>query len=484
MDQITRDRIELARRDPNDFVEFCFVDKRKRALKQGRVHRRWQDAMGQHRHLMIGGHRRLGKTTQVISRTIYELGNNVDEQITFISANDDKAHKRVGAVRRHIERNEKVHLVFPGLEIEQASASRLLLRRPWVDKDASVEGYGVLSAGTGDRSGLAIFDDPCDRRNALTVPALRKAVKVAYRNDWINLLGPEDRSWYLFNPWHADDLTAELIAAGEIPVVRDFVKPTFDADGRLIDVDPVCEEMWNRDALMARYRHLGQRAFLRGYCGMFADDADRIVDPDWFRYGWPDFNLTESVRIQTWDGAAPYQTVTDDPDYVACLDGYASPLASKAFVADAWHGRRMSLRQQVKAVLDRMWTEPYPAYVGIEQIGESALCSEVAEHHAEFPEGTELVPIKRRGQSKTQRLESVSAIVEHGAVLLAPHLNPNVHPDAVPLVDEVVDPDPDHDDLRDVFVDFLTIARRVVRLGGGMGYEHAAPELESSIAIY
>lgn len=492
--RLTNLQVELARKDPNAFVEFCFTDKRKRKLRQGRIHKRWQDAMSRHKDVLIEAPRDHGKTTQVLARALYELGRNRDTRIVIVACNDTKAAKRLGEIRRHIERNEYLQRVFPILEFEEASKTKLLLRRDFIAKDCSVEAYGVLSSGTGDRADIVIFDDVCDRRNSLTVQALRRQVKDAYSNDWMNLLredDPDARSWYIFTPWHKDDLSHDLKAAGVIPLVSDRVEVEWGDGNEAKRIGAVWKEGWPEYALRRRLAKIKKRAFQRGYCCNAIDDTERLFNVEMLSYGWPSFKLTEAIRIQTWDGAAPYNPYKqkkrdpDSVDFVAHVDGYASPMHSTAFVADAWQRQNMRLREQVREVFRRAHDGPPPAYVMIEQQAESALAPEVADWietgKAHFPEGTELV-IPKRTEGKVLRAEPQAGIVDDRAVMLAPHLSPE-NEDAVPLVEQLGEfPFGEHDDLVDAFVDFIMLAGKLCRLGV-QPEDLPPPELESSCMI-
>ena len=476
--------VDAARRDKNAFIEYCFRDKNNKPLRQGAVHEHWQAALSKHQHVMIGGSRDHGKSTNAIGALLWELGHNPDETFTIIGANESKANKRVREVRTHIERNERVQEVFPRLKLEASSASQLMVKRRSISKNASVEGYGVLGAGTGDRSGVILFDDVVDRRNALTIPAMRKAVKDAYYNDWINLLPPDGRSWYLFNPWHKDDLSHELMAKSDMPCVKSFVKADWNEDGTIKKLHPVWPEKWGVRALLARLKRITMRAFRRGFLGEAMSDDEKLFSYDWFDFKWPTFKLTEAVRIQTWDGAAPYQTQSDDPDYVAMVDGYVSPMHGRAFIANAAHWQRLSLSQQVDEVVRAANTGPPPTYVMIEQHGESALCAEVCQAINRLPPSTEVIPFRSRGQSKPVRAQGVTKVCEDGRVLVAPALDPNQHEDCVPLLDELTDfPFSAHDDLVDAFVMFLVLARAVANFEL-VGDEMSDDDLESQVMVY
>lgn len=489
-EQIREAHRELARKDPNAWMEHAWKDKRGNRLRQGAIHREFQDAASEHQHLLVEFHRFGGKTTQAVGRAVWELGNDPDLGITIVCANDSKAKKRLGEIGNNIERNPDVKSVFPGLVVESQSKTQLLIRRLGIARDYSVEAYGVLSSGTGDRSGLVIFDDVCDRRNSLTQPALRRQVKDAYA-DWLNLLGPTGRSWYLFTPWSNEDLSHDLIKQGNIPLLRKLVKVDWASDGSPRYIEPAWPEMWGRAALMERLDKIQLRAFKRDFCGEAVDDSERVIWPDWFKFGPPPFNLAASTRTQIWDGAAPRKVKSrGGGDYMAFVDMYVSALAGKIYIADAWRARGLGPSQQVAAVASRLHLGPPVKWLVIEQVGESALASLVAESGMldRIDENgnpvTTLIPIGTEGKRKEIRAaEYLAPLMEGGHVVWAEKLDPDQNPEAPPVKAELVDLlFSDNDDLADCAVYGARVAKHLVRFGDSPGGD--VPTVNGEVNIY
>jgi hypothetical protein len=478
---VERARVVLARRDPNAFVEECWKDKYGNRFVQGDIHRDFQDAASAHRHVMFETHRFAGKTSQAMARAVWEHGRDRDLGTTIICANEEKAKKRLNEIRLNVERNADVRRVFPDLEVQSGNTSQLLFTDRGISRDMSVEAYGVLSSGTGDRSDLLIFDDVCDRRNTLSQPALRRQVKEAY-GDWMNLLGPDGRSWYLYTQWHNEDLSQDLKNRGTIPLIRRLVNIDWTSAWEPRRVDPVWPEKWDAKALLQRMHEIGPRAFKRDFCGQAVDDSERAIWPEWFQFGPPPFPLGSAVRVQLWDGAAPRRTGGRDADYMAYVDMYVSALAGKVFFADAWRARGLKPSEQVAAVRSRLLFGPTPRYLVIEQQGESALAALVAESGI-VGDSTTLVPITSEGKRKEIRAaEYLAPLMEGGHVVWAEKLDPEWREDAPPVKAELVDlPFGDHDDLADCAVYGARVAKRVARFGM---VEGNVPEVTAEVNIY
>ena len=163
-------RRELARRDVNDFCEYAMTGPQGSPWMQQPFHREWQELLplqGPYR-LLIGAPRESAKTSQMaIARVIWELGRNPDLRVKIVTASDNLAGDIVAAIARHIAANPRVHEVFPRLKPASAGlwpkpgaqTNRLMVARTSKEKDPSVAGYGVMSAGVGGRADLIIFDD-------------------------------------------------------------------------------------------------------------------------------------------------------------------------------------------------------------------------------------------------------------------------------------------------------------------------------------
>jgi hypothetical protein len=179
--------------------------------------------------------------------------------------------KRLGAVRSHLERNHRLHMVFPHLRKPEESVKwtdhLLTIKRSLVgEKEPSLEARGILSSATGSRATKIYFDDVCDRRNTINQPALRPKVKESFYDVWMNLLDEDGRAVYIFTAWHKRDLSMDL---------KD--NDLWELLQLLIDKDytPIWEEKWTKKALIRKEKSIGKRSFARGFRGQVLSDDDK-----------------------------------------------------------------------------------------------------------------------------------------------------------------------------------------------------------------
>ena len=264
---------ERARRDPNAFAELAMVDQSGRPWRQQPFHRQWQGLIPREgpAKILIAAPREFAKTSQMILRIIWELGNNPELRIKVVSASADLAGNIVAEIQRHIEHNPWVRLVFPHLKPDPKgpwSRGELLVQRRSLAKDPSVVAAGLFSTGVGGRADLIVFDDVCDQRNTVEQAAMRGHVKRMFYETWLNLLGPDGRAVYIATVWHVDDLTMELRSSGAWQV---WWRPARD---------PVTSELlwpghWPAEALTRREREIGARSFARQFLLQPVSDEER-----------------------------------------------------------------------------------------------------------------------------------------------------------------------------------------------------------------
>jgi len=252
---------EAAREDVNVFCEFCFSDETGQGWRQASFHREWHQLIDENDRVQIWAPREHAKSTQMCARIIWELGRNPNLRCRIVAANDDLAKLRLGWIKRQIERNPRVRMVFPSLQPDYRRGweKTAIYVRGSTEADPSVDAAGVLSTGTGTRCDFLVGDDVVDQRNAILQPALRQAVKEAWREVWTNTLTPRAKAVYICTPWHLDDLSYELAQNPEWVHWRQTA--IIDEDRRLT----LWPERWPWERLMKRRREIGERAFARNF---------------------------------------------------------------------------------------------------------------------------------------------------------------------------------------------------------------------------
>lgn len=307
--------IEQSRVDPNTFMEFVFRDRNGSRFQQQWFHEEWQDAMVNHQRIMILASQEHGKTEQVLGYVLWRLGRNPNLRIKIVGNSDEEAKKRVSAVGEHVERNPRLHLVFPHLKASQRNAwtfFKLFVEREFISKDPSLEAKGVLSSGAGGRADILLFDDPVDLRNTFQNPSLIPKVIEQHDNVWDNLGDPDTQRIYICTPWTTTDLTHVLIERRKYKVLRYFAG--HEKDGRPSEnrYKPLWPVKWGEPQLKDKEQNIGTRAYDRGFRGiplsqeeaLFAN-IDRCmnwlegfekVKPEWPRYTGVDLAISKSAK--------------------------------------------------------------------------------------------------------------------------------------------------------------------------------------------
>lgn len=416
------------------------------------------EVAGHHNHITDGiiTH----NTSQIVGRTIWELGRHPDLRVKIACASDGRAKERLYEVVQHLENNPRIQEVFPNLkraDFGEWSKHKIVVRRSVPHRDASVEALGITSTATGGRADLLIADDAVDRRNALSFPALREQIKQAWRSDWTNLLEPESRVWYICTLWHKDDLSHQLMG-----------NPAYQKLFYAIDADfgAMWPEKWTEASLRLRHAEIGSVEFNRGFRNQAVDDESQTVRAGWVKFA----DLTKDERFLaplaagslvffTSYDAASTPTGKKEQDYSSSCTIAVDVDAHRVFIVDAWHAR-LSLSGMSDQVV-REYRKYKPFRILIEKVGLSALDEWVLNNE---PDLAGVVEVTKPRISKAQRLLAVTPIMERGDVIFSRYLDPDADtwdPARGSLVHELLDfPFAKHDDMVDAFSQALDGARR------------------------
>jgi len=450
-------QIRTAREDFSAFMEYCFRDETEsRQVQMQWFHDEWSQAMGEENHLIIVAPRDHGKTTIIVGRVLWELGRNPNLRIKIVCASDGRAKERLYEVVQHIKLNPRLKEVFPGLvgsEEGEWSKHKIVVKRTARHRDASVEALGITSTATGGRADLLIADDVVDRRNALSMPALRDQIKQAWRSDWSNLLEPDSRVWYICTLWHKDDLSHELM---ENSAYRTLFYSVPDDFGSL------WPDKWPESALRIRHRQIGTIEFNRAFRNQAVDEESSLVRPHWFIFSKLRHEKVFSERLNELTFFTSYDTavgVKQINDYFASCTIAVDEPEHRLYVVDSWHGH-MSIKEQAAAVISEA-RRFQPFRVLIEKVGQSTLDEWVIN---EQPEMAGLIEVTKPRVSKYHRLAAVTPLLEAGQVIFSHHLDPDRkewEAGRGNLVGELRDfPFGRHDDMVDAFSQALDAARR------------------------
>lgn len=441
--------LQVARADPNTFIEHCFTDSETgEPLKQQWFHREWHAAANRYKRLRIRAPRAHGKTCQIaIGRALWEIGNNPNLRIKIVCASDGKAMERLFEITDNLEHNPRIREVFPHLRPAQRgewSKHKIIVARSRRMKDASIEAVGVTSTATGGRCDLLLPDDVCDRRNSLMFPKLRKTVKHSWRSDWTNLLMPTSRVIYIYSPWHRDDLSHQIEAEGIYHAVEHDIPQ---------NLDPIWPDKWGKRELQERLEEIKSIEFNRGFRNVIIDESTSIVNPNWISYFDPREISAENLQfITTYDLAVGEKAGTD---YFACVTLAIDPSALMVYVVDAYHCRVTVLKQAALVTADAARYKPFRVAL------ETTAYQDALRQILVATEALPIEPVKPK-ISKTLRLQAITPWLEQGRVLFSQRLDPTrpgYRTDRGSLLDELLGfPFEEHDDFVDAFTQGMKVA--------------------------
>jgi hypothetical protein len=272
-----RTRVEVARRDVNEFIEFVgrHEDKPAEPIRQAHVHEEFQRLANEHRRLVIWSHIESGKTSQLsILRPLWLLGRNPNLRIAVVSNTAAQAKKILSAQQKYINESEALREVFPELTPgAKWSDQAYTVKRTTHAKDYSVQGLGVHGAILGARLDVLILDDILDYENTRT-PAQRQELW-----QWVTstLFGRLTRNAVVIvvgTAWHPEDILHRL---GKMPGWHNARFPILDEDTG----DPRWPEAWPKDRVEEKARDLGPLEAARQLFCRARDDGESRFKREW-----------------------------------------------------------------------------------------------------------------------------------------------------------------------------------------------------------
>jgi hypothetical protein len=423
-------QIRLARNSVNHFASLCFADIHGLPLRQGQVHRDLQAFLTAHPRGMVVLPRDHGKSVQIGIRLLWELGRKPGLRIKIVCATESLAAERGRFIRDHIAGNPMVRQVFPHLcATKPWEPVRFSVHRPATIMGPSVSALGVGVRSTGARADLIVCDDIVDV-TALRSLADRQRVKANFKENLVNLLEPDGRLWYVFTPWHRDDLSADLQRSGAYAEFRRSVGP---------DLEPVWPEHWPRQRLAERRAEIGTTAFGRAYRLVCTTDEETALRPEWFRTWHTDAPLERTILAV--DPAASTSVRADRTAIVALgqtADGVVRCLEATA--------RRVTGPEMVHWLTeaDRFWR---PDAIVFESQGPFAALKDLLVAHCPFGGKVHAVTHVR---CKAERIRAFGVHAENGRFLLKGDAAGQIDPAQMSLFDELTTfPLADSDDLAD-----------------------------------
>ena len=230
--------VAASRVNINAFMQFVMKDKKGRRFIQTDFHKRWQSAWTRHERCILEAPIEHGKTEQLVGRILWEIGQNPNCNIIFVSNTVGQATKVTAAVKKHIEENNDYHLVFPEVspDISKWTESQFTVKRDTIQKDPTVQAVGLHGAIQGARCSLLIIDDILDFENTRT-PALLEDTIAWFKAAPLTRVIEGGRVWFIGTPWVKGDIQDHVRKSGtyhfEVTRARENGKSIWWPDWRL-----------------------------------------------------------------------------------------------------------------------------------------------------------------------------------------------------------------------------------------------------------
>lgn len=287
-DPLKEYNIEQARTDINAFIEYVIRDETtNEAVKQAPLHETWQYLFAQNKFISIWAAMEHGKTTQILSYVLFNLGRNPNLRVIIVSKTDGLAKKLISALERYIEESDELHEVFPELvpgEQEQDvwSAVACTVKRPnKFIRDPSVQAFGLGGTPTGARCDLLIFDDLLSIDNVST-PELREKVWEAVQNKYVSRMTKQGQAISIGTPYHPEDFLHRLEETNKkLAIWKTFKFPAINP--KTWDAKTIAwPERWTVEGLREKQRRAGSLAeFARQMLCEARDDSNSQFREVW-----------------------------------------------------------------------------------------------------------------------------------------------------------------------------------------------------------
>ena len=463
-----RNLIYAARRDPNVFIELAmdntwsnrdlqktmiqswFHEELHRLLNKGMKSRNPHRIAQAHRYAAIALPRGAGKTTQVIGRVLWEFGNDPNLRIKLVAESKEVAVQRVYEIKTHIERNAYLGVVFPNLrggDTDQWTNKKIYLNRDIVSRDPSLIAAGVFDSGTGGRADILIGDDVVSRRNAMTQSKLRKEVKGLWWSTWVPQLTKTGRIFYIFTPWHKDDLSHEIVKKQNFVTFTVPVGPNFETPW---------PERWTQEELIDKYELLGKTEFARAYWLEASEDSEPAVAEEWIQYTDVDPEVIKDMGVVL---SVDLAVGKSSGDFFA-IAVLAWDRNKQKVIALDYVNKRMPLPKQILEI--RRLADVYkPDWIVVESVGMQEVLADTIRDSAHLTKYRSRIFTFTPNKSKRLRLESISPNIQSGEVLFERSLSPYTAYEHGELIEQLIEFGiAAHDDISDAFVQGVVFLKR------------------------
>ncbi len=268
-----------------DFIEYAIRDEETgRVLRNAEYHKEWQAHWRDNSFASLIAPVEHGKTQQMLGKILHLLGNDPNLRVALISNTSDQAQKLLRSVRTHIDRNERLHEVFPALRQSPKPEDpwhqqMITVERSTIAKDPSVQAHGVFGPITGARIDVILLDDVLSFENTRTEEQRKKLLEW-FDSTVFTRATKNARIYSVGTPWHPDDFLHELEKRPGFACKRysAVTNPTDDPQ----KWNPIWPQQWPASRLRERQRNMTETVFSRKYLCQARMDATSRFKDEWF----------------------------------------------------------------------------------------------------------------------------------------------------------------------------------------------------------
>jgi hypothetical protein len=283
--KITRERVRRARFDYNTFAQYVLRDEETNLpIMQAPHHRAWHNLIDKHKNVVIWAHVESGKTNNVsIGRVLWEIGRDPTLRVAIVSSVHGQAKKVLSAIRKNIEENPRLRVVFPNLVKGDRvgdlwTETAITVKRDTIAKDPTVQVFGIAGKIVGSRVDLLILDDVLTFDNTLTQEQREKTWRWLQSN-LPGRLTARSRVWVVGTAFHPQDALHRYAAlpgyhAVRYPIVENEQAPPSEWIPRWPERFPI-ERILQKKATMT------PAEFERQLLCIARDDASAKFKRDW-----------------------------------------------------------------------------------------------------------------------------------------------------------------------------------------------------------
>lgn len=281
-------QVRRAREDSGHFVEYVMRNEADGSmLRNAQFHWDWHNTMQENEHVVLIAAVEHSKSQSVsVGRVLFELGINPNARIALISSTEKLAKKPLKQIRAEIERNPRLHRVFPHLRRSSRSedpwtSTAITVERQTTARDPSIQVLGAFGAIVGSRLDIIVLDDVLSFENTRTEEQRKKIIEwfdtTVYTRAVIHA-----KVYAIGTPWHPEDLLHELSKRPAFAVRRyAAVENPHDPPRKW---RPIWPEQWPLERLLHRRANMPEAHFIRKYlCQVRLDSTSRFQEI-WMRW--------------------------------------------------------------------------------------------------------------------------------------------------------------------------------------------------------